>query len=79
MTAYETHITLTDPGKITLANLPFRAGQQVKIMIVIEDENRAERLRQWKALFKELQSLPQAQQITDEEIAKEIQAYRAGK
>jgi hypothetical protein len=48
-------------------------------MIVIEDENRAERLRQWKALFKELQSLPQAQQITDEEIAKEIQAYRAGK
>jgi hypothetical protein len=32
-----------------------------------------------KALFKETQALPQAKTITEEEIAAEIAAYRAGK
>ncbi len=79
MVAYETHITITDPNKITLVDLPFRIGQQVKVIIEIEDKDRAERLRQWKQLFKEIQALPQAQSITEEDIAKEIEDYRAGK
>jgi len=32
-----------------------------------------------KALFKATQALPQAKTITEEEIAAEIAAYRAGK
>lgn len=44
-----------------------------------EDKDRAERLRQWKQLFKETQALPQVQDITEEDIAKEIEDYRAGK
>jgi hypothetical protein len=32
-----------------------------------------------KALFKEIQALPQAQTITEEDIAAEIAAYRASK
>ena len=79
MVAYEAHITITDPRKIILVDLPFRAGQQVKVIIEIEDEGRAERLRQWKQLFKEIQALPQVQGITEEDIAKEIAAYRAEK
>jgi hypothetical protein len=79
MVAYEAHITITDPSKIILVDLPFRAGQQVKVIIEIEDEGRAERLRQWKQLFKEIQALPQVQGITEEDIAKEIAAYRAEK
>lgn len=79
MIAYETHITITDPSKITLVDLPFRIGQQVKVIIEIEDKDRAERVRRWQALFKQTQSLPQAQAITEEEIAAEIAAYRAGK
>jgi hypothetical protein len=66
------------PNKITLVDLPFRAGQQVKVIIEIEDEGRAERLRQWKQLFKEIQALPHVQDITEEDIAKEIEDYRAG-
>lgn len=78
MVAYEAHITITDPNKITLVDLPFRIGQQVKVVIEIEDKDRAERLRQWKQLFKEIQALPQVQDITEEDIAKEIEDYRVG-
>ena len=79
MVAYEAHITITDPNKITLVDLPFRIGQQVKVVIEIEDKDRAERIRRWQELFKQTQALPQAQAITEEEIAAEIAAYRAGK
>jgi hypothetical protein len=35
--------------------------------------------RLWQAQFKQTQALPQAQTITEEEIADEIAAYRAEK
>jgi hypothetical protein len=42
-----------------------------------EDQKRLEQARELKDLFAETQALPQAQGITDEVIAAEIDAYRA--
>lgn len=37
MSAYETHITLQDSGRLELHNLPFPAGQRVKVMVTTEE------------------------------------------
>jgi len=36
-------------------------------------------VQEWQALFAETQALPQAQMMTEEEIAAEVAAYRASK
>lgn len=38
-----------------------------------------ERVRDLQALLRETQALPQAQAISEDEIAAEIEAYRAGR
>jgi hypothetical protein len=79
MAAYETNRIIHNPARLVLTKLPFHPGQKVKIVIVPEpEEDRAELVRRWQALFAKIQSLPQAPTITDEEIAAEIAAYRAG-
>jgi hypothetical protein len=49
--------------------------------VIVLVENKPEKsqaqAKEWKALFKETQSMPQAKQISEEEIAAEIAAYRA--
>jgi hypothetical protein len=59
-----------------LTNLPFRAGQRIKVLILREDssDNAA---RDFELLLKETQSLPQAQAISEADIAAEIAAYRS--
>jgi hypothetical protein len=56
---------------------------QAEVILLVESqpENDATpaRVHEWEALFKETQSLPQAQSITEEDIAAEIAAYRAEK
>lgn len=80
MTVYEINRTIRNPSRLVLTGLPFRAGQEVKIVIVSQsEEERAKLARRWKALFAKTQALPQAKTITEEEIATEIAAYRAGK
>ena len=76
MSAYETHITLQDSGRLELHNLPFPAGQRVKIMVTTEDDDRMERVRRWRELFQQTQALPQARTLTEDDIAAEIRAYR---
>ena len=79
MATYETRITIHDPGRLELQNLPFRAGQQVKVIVMTEEDDRDDRVRRWRELFKQTQSLPQAQTLTENEIAAEIHAYREGR
>jgi hypothetical protein len=77
MDMIERFITIVDPDNVVLSDLPFSPGQRVKVTIVAEDVNRDARISEIKALFKTTQWLPQAQEITEEEIAAEIAAYRA--
>ncbi len=79
MAAYETMLTVDKKGKLVLADLPFRPGQQVKITIVTaEGMDRSELVRRWKVLFKNMQASSQAGRLTDAEIDEEIESYRAG-
>ena len=78
MEAYRTKIRIKDPKQVILSNLPFRSGQVVEIVVSVPDEDRKAAVQEFKALFKETQSLPQVQALSEEEILAEIEAYRRG-
>ncbi|MGK7945941.1 MAG: hypothetical protein AB4058_15870 [Microcystaceae cyanobacterium] len=46
MNAYKKQITIEDPQKLILSDLPFKAGQKVEIIILAEDNPELEELRQ---------------------------------
>jgi antitoxin ParD1/3/4 len=78
MNAYRKYITIDDPRRVVLEDLPFRQGQRVEVVFLAEDE-RDERLHQLQALLRDTQALPQAKILTEEELAQEIEEYRAGR
>jgi antitoxin ParD1/3/4 len=77
MLAYKKYVTISDPAKMELTNLPFRKGQRVEVVMIAEDEERDARVEKLRALFKKTQALPEAQAITEDMIAEEIEEYRA--
>ena len=79
MTAYKARLTITDPDRLVLTGLPFRAGQRVEIAITTEDSAPPDRIADVRALLRETQPLPEARRVTEDEIAAEIAAYRAGR
>ncbi len=79
MKAYRTYLTITDAKQIVLSNMPFRVGEKVEIVVLAaEDNNRADRVRQLQELFRETQSLPQSQTLSEDDILREVEAYRSG-
>ncbi len=78
MNAYKKYITVEDPNHLVLSGLPFKAGQRVEIIILSDDNPRDEISQKFKDLFDKTQALPGVQDITEEEIVAEIEAYRRG-
>ena len=78
MNAYKKYVTIEDPKRVVLSDLPFQAGQRVEIIILAEDNQRSALVQQLQALFKETQTLHADNPMTEEEIAAEIGAYRRG-
>lgn len=54
-------------------------AEGVEVKVVVLKPQRREHIEALKKLLKETQALPQAQTITEEEIAAEIDAYRSGR
>jgi antitoxin ParD1/3/4 len=80
MTAYKKYVKIKDPKSLVLNDLPFKQGQVVEVVMTAQDNGESEdRVRDLQALLKETQALPQAQAISEDEIAAEIEAYRAGR
>ncbi|GFE62531.1 hypothetical protein [Geobacter sp. AOG2] len=79
MLAYKQYVTIKDPAKVELNGLPFRAGQRVEVVMIAENDDQATRSEELRALFRATQALPQAQAITDETIAEEVESYRVGR
>ncbi len=75
MKAVKRLVTIEDPKELVLTNLPFQQGQRVEVVLLAEDEP-TYRVAEVRELFQATQILPQAQTITEEEIAAEIAAYR---
>ncbi len=54
-------------------------NQEVDVIIVPRRPPAAERVAAWRRLCQKIQSLPGSNEITDEDIQKEIDDYRAGR
>lgn len=78
MTFYKTFITIEDPNHLVLSNLPFQQGQRVRVVILTEGNERSSVSQKFRKLFRETQALPGSSELTEEDIAKEIEAYRQG-
>lgn len=78
MIAYKRTVTIQDPRELVLNDLPFRPGQRVEVVLLAEETPPNISQLELQSLFRDTQALPIAQTITDDEIAAEIEAYRAG-
>jgi hypothetical protein len=58
---------------------PELQDQEVDVIIVPQRPPAAERLTAWQRLSDEIQNLPDSKEITDEDIQKEIEDFRAGR
>lgn len=80
MKAYKTYSIITDTKQVVLSDVPFRAGEKVEILVFSADNgDHDERVRKLKDLFRETQSLPQIQALSEDDILREVKAYRKGK
>lgn len=73
----KTEMVMDNSHRLVLSDVPFAAGEKLLIFITTEAVLQ-NKLAKWQALFKETQSLPQLQNITDKDIEAEIEAYRTG-
>ena len=78
MIAYRRFLTVSEPRRVVLDDLPFTPGQRLEVLVLAasssSDQNEADPSR----LFRETQVLPQVMALTDDDIAAEIAAYRKG-
>ena len=79
MMAYRRYTTVQKTKQIVLSDVPFQPGQRVEVVVIAEEEQPARRVRELQELLKATQALPQARAMTEDEIAAEIAAYRAGR
>ncbi len=80
MKAYKTYSTITDAKQVILSDVPFNVGEKVEIVVLAaENGSREERVQKLKSLFGETQSLPQVRALSEEDILREVEAYRNGK
>ena len=72
MIAYKQYITIEDPKRVVLSDLPFRTGQRVEVLLIAEDDGSATNLEALQVLLKDTQGLKEVQTISENEIAQEI-------
>lgn len=72
MLAYKRIVTVKKSGSIVLKYLPLQAGQRVEVVVIEDEEEQKERIRNLRALLKETQEILQAKAITDDQIAEEV-------
>lgn len=78
MKAYRTYLTVTDAKQVVLSDVPFPPGQVVEVLILAQNDDQTQAIRQLDTLLSRTQALPQVQALTDDEIAAEIAAHRSG-
>ena len=77
MTTYRTTIKIDDPNNVVISGVPFSPGESVEVTFTTKSEQSLKHTQALKELFRQTQSLSQAEVITEEEISAEITAYRA--
>jgi len=77
MQTYKTYARIEPSGRVVLSDLPFAEGSLVEVLLVDQTHTATEREASWAALMRHVQALPQAQTLSDEDIAAEIDACRS--
>jgi predicted DNA-binding antitoxin AbrB/MazE fold protein len=78
MKEFRTSLTIKDPRQVVLSDLPFSEGQEVEVVVIAKDEI-DDRVRKLKDLLGATQGLPHIQTLTEEDITREVEAYRNGR
>lgn len=76
-TVLKKELVIDNSHSFSLSDLPFKTGEKVVVFVMSETDLTA-KLNKWQSLFKTTQALPDVKDITDADIAAEIEAYRAG-
>jgi uncharacterized protein (DUF433 family) len=76
MIACKRIVTVGDEGEVVLSDLPFRSGQRVEVVMLAE-ELTGDAVDELRSLLRDTQALPCAREITEDQIAEEIAAYRS--
>ena len=77
MTAYKKYVTIKDRRDRPYRSAIPKKGQVVEVVVIAQDNAESEeRVRGLQALLQETQALSQANEISEDEIAAEIGAYR---
>jgi hypothetical protein len=79
MIAYRQYATVQKSKQIVLSDVPFQPGQQVEVVVLAEEGRSINLVRELREVLQVTQALPQAQAISEDDIAAEIAAYRAGR
>jgi hypothetical protein len=66
-------------GWLTIQAPPELENQEVEVIIIPQRANSSERVAAWRRLSQDAQDLTDSKNITEEEIQKEIDDYRAGR
>ena len=78
MKTYETTATVAADGSVKVKAPPELINQEVDVILRTKRPSAAERVAAWERLCRRIQSLPHIQQVTEEDIQREIDAVRAG-
>ena len=79
MIACKRIVTVEDPARVVLSDLPFQPGQRVEVVIIADEDKPVALAAELRQLFRETQSLPSARLVTEDQIAEEIAAYRSSR
>ena len=79
MLACKRIVTVEDPGQVVLRDLPFQAGQRVEVVVIADEGQPGATADEFRRLLADTQALPASRTVTDEQIAEEVAAYRAGR
>ena len=77
MQAYETSTTVQGQGVISISGIPFEPGTQVRVIVAPKRASGEEFTRAWNEWCRDIRNRPNANEITDDVIQKEIDDYRA--
>jgi hypothetical protein len=79
MKAFEISTTVQPHGDVRVVGVPFAPGTEVEVTISPKRKSAAEFAEAWQRVSAELRQLPEAGSISDADIQKEIDDFRAGR
>ncbi|VFN01143.1 MAG: hypothetical protein BECKG1743D_GA0114223_103267 [Candidatus Kentron sp. G] len=74
--AYKTYAEVDGSGRMVLDGLPFQQGALLEVLIFEQGRQPKGRVDSWQALMRHVRSLPQSENISEEDIAREIDEVR---